>query len=168
MCHIVCLGNKACQAILTVMRAFNLDRQRGSANMEWKINKGGPSMNDAKIISTQFEKWNQALLTGSPDNVVSCYAEDAILLPTVSAKVRHNHAEIRDYFVHFLAKEPVGRIDEENIRIFDDVAINSGLYTFEVTDNGQRVDVAARFTFVYRKNAGEWQIIEHHSSVLPD
>ena len=124
-------------------------------------------MNNSSEISYQFEKWNKALLTKDPDRVVACYAEDAILLPTVSAKVRHNHDEIRDYFVHFLAKNPAGRIDEQNIRIFNDIAINSGLYTFAVTENDQRKDVAARFTFVYRKNAQGWQIIEHHSSVLP-
>lgn len=124
-------------------------------------------MNKSSEISDQFEKWNTALLTGNPDKVVACYAEDAILLPTVSAKVRHDHEEIRDYFVHFLAKKPDGRIDEQNIRMFNDIAINSGLYTFAVTENDQRKDVAARFTFVYRKNAQGWQIIEHHSSVLP-
>ena len=124
-------------------------------------------MYDPSEISEQFDKWNKALLTEDPDQVVACYAEDAILLPTVSAQVRHNHEEIRDYFVHFLAKKPEGRIDEQNIRIFNDIAINSGLYTFAVTDNGQRSNVAARFTFVYRKNSQGWQIIEHHSSVLP-
>ena len=124
-------------------------------------------MNNSSEIADQFEKWNKALLTKDPDKVVACYAEDAILLPTVSAKVRHDHDEIRDYFVHFLAKNPAGRIDEQNIRIFNDIAINSGLYTFAVTENDQRKDVAARFTFVYRKNAQGWQIIEHHSSVLP-
>ena len=124
-------------------------------------------MHNPSEISDQFEKWNNALLTEDPDKVVACYAEDAILLPTVSAKVRHNHDEIRDYFVHFLAKKPEGRIDEQNIRIFVDIAINSGRYTFAVTEDGQRADVAARFTFVYRKDADGWQIIEHHSSILP-
>ena len=118
-------------------------------------------------ILDQFEMWNQALQTGDPDKVVACYAGDAILLPTVSAQVRHNHDEIRDYFVHFLAKKPYGRITEQNIRIFDNIAINSGLYTFTLTENGAQTDVAARFTFVYRKDADGWSIIEHHSSILP-
>jgi len=124
-------------------------------------------MNQSSLIASLFDHWNAALQTANPDKVVACYAPDAILLPTVSAQVRHNHAEIRDYFVHFCAKSPQGRIDEANIRVFDDIAINSGRYTFELTDNGQRVDVAARFTFVYRKIEAEWLIIEHHSSVLP-
>ena len=118
-------------------------------------------------ISNQFVIWNKALQTGDPNDVVACYAEDAILLPTVSAKVRHNHNEIRDYFVHFLAKQPHGTITEQNIRIYGDIAINSGLYTFSLTQDGVQADVAARFTFVYRKQADGWLIIEHHSSILP-
>ena len=119
-------------------------------------------------ISDQFVIWNNALQTRDPDNVVACYAADAILLPTVSAKVRHNHDEIRDYFVHFLSKKPNGRITEQNIRIYDNIAINSGLYTFSLMEDEGPTDVAARFTFVYRKNEDGWLIIEHHSSILPE
>ena len=118
-------------------------------------------------ILDQFVMWNDALQTGDPDTVVACYAEDAILLPTVSAKVRHNHDEIRDYFVHFLSKKPHGRITEQNIRIYDNIAINSGLYIFSLTEEDVHTDVAARFTFVYRKYEDGWLIIEHHSSILP-
>ena len=118
-------------------------------------------------IADQLERWNHALLTEDPDRVLACYAEDAILLPTLSAKLRHDPDEIRDYFVHFLSQKPESRIHEQNIRIFKDIAINSGRYTFAVTQDGRRTDVAARFTFVYRKEAHGWRIIEHHSSVLP-
>ena len=124
-------------------------------------------MSSKNEISDQFVMWNNALQTGDPDKVVACYAPNAILLPTVSAKVRHNHEEIRDYFVHFLAKKPIGRITEDNIRLYDDIAINSGLYTFSLAENGSRADVAARFTFVYQKSEDGWLIIEHHSSILP-
>ena len=124
-------------------------------------------MSTKKEIQDQFVMWNQALQTENPDKVVACYAEDAILLPTVSAKVRHNHDEIRDYFVHFLSKKPRGRIIEENIRIYDTIAINSGLYNFYLTQNGDEADVAGRFTFVYQKSEDGWLIIEHHSSILP-
>ncbi|MBW2604013.1 MAG: SgcJ/EcaC family oxidoreductase [Deltaproteobacteria bacterium] len=124
-------------------------------------------MSTKNEISDQFAMWNDALQTGAPDNVVACYASGAILLPTMSAKVSHNHAEIRDYFVRFLSKKPLGRITEHNIRIYDNIAVNSGLYTFSLMEDGGRTDVAARFTFVYRKYEDEWLIIEHHSSILP-
>ncbi len=122
-----------------------------------------------KEILAAFEKWNDTLQTGDAQKVAALYDEkDGILLPTVSPKVRHNREEIADYFEHFLAKHPVGRIDESNIRIYGDIAINSGLYTFELDDGeGGRVDVPARFTFVYKKDGDDWMILEHHSSVLP-
>ena len=121
-------------------------------------------MNKEEILD-QFDQWNRALQTGIPEKVVSLYEHDAILLPTLSNKVRHNHDEIKDYFVHFLAKDPVGKIDESNVRIFDDIAINSGIYTFSFKDGSS---AQARFTFVYCINDEGWKIIEHHSSLLPE
>ena len=116
-------------------------------------------------ISSLFDEWNDALQTGNPKNVAALYEANAILLPTVSNKVRHNHEEIEDYFVHFLAKGPQGKIDETNVRVFSDIAINSGIYTFSFKDQSS---VQARFTFVYRWNGQRWTIVEHHSSVLPE
>jgi uncharacterized protein (TIGR02246 family) len=116
-------------------------------------------------IAALFDKWNNALQTGDPKNVVALYETNGILLPTVSNKVRHNHEEIEDYFVHFLAKGPSGKIDEANIRIYGQVAINSGVYTFTFNDGAV---VSARYTFVYRWNGQDWKIIEHHSSAMPE
>lgn len=126
---------------------------------------GALSAVDSKEILGLFDRWNDALQTGDPNQVAREYAPDAILLPTVSNRVRHTSDEIKDYFVHFLAKKPKGKIDEANIRQFGDVAINSGLYTFSFAG---AEDVSARYTFVYRKVEGEWKIAEHHSSVLPE
>jgi hypothetical protein len=77
-----------------------------------------------------FEQWDQSLQTGKPSEVAKNYADDAILIPTVSNRVRHTHAEIEDYFKHFLTLKPNGRIEEQNIHIYCDVAVNSGTYTF--------------------------------------
>lgn len=121
---------------------------------------------NASDITSLFENWNQALQTGDPKQVAALYETDAILLPTVSNKVRHNHEEIEDYFVHFLAKGPAGKIDESNVRIFSDsLAMNSGVYTFTFKDGAS---VQARFTYVYRWNGEKWLIVEHHSSAMPE
>ena len=116
-------------------------------------------------VSSLFEVWNNALQTGDPKKVAELYEPNAILLPTVSNKVRHNHEEIVDYFVHFLAKSPEGKVDESNVRTFGDIAINSGVYTFTFK-NGSSVQ--ARFSYVYRWNGQDWRIIEHHSSAMPE
>jgi len=121
-------------------------------------------MSNNEIIE-QFDNWNQALQTGDPKKVAALYETNAILLPTLSNKVRHNHPEIEDYFVNFLAKGPVGKIDEGNVRTFGQLAINSGLYTFTFKDGSA---VSARFSFAYRWNGEQWLIVEHHSSQLPE
>ncbi|WOJ97224.1 SgcJ/EcaC family oxidoreductase [Congregibacter brevis] len=122
-------------------------------------------MNEENVLKF-FQSWNDALATGNPDTVTALYAEDAILLPTVSNQVRHNHEEIRDYFVNFLAKKPAGVIDEANVRFLaDGLAINSGVYTFTFGDGAQ---VTARFTYLYREIDGAWKIVEHHSSAMPE
>ncbi|MEM7144901.1 MAG: SgcJ/EcaC family oxidoreductase [Verrucomicrobiota bacterium] len=116
-------------------------------------------------ISALFKEWNNALQSGDPGQVTALYETNAVLLPTVSNKVRHDHDEIEDYFIHFLAKGPSGEINESNIRTFGDIAINSGVYTFTFEDGGV---VQARFTFVYRWNGQRWLIVEHHSSSMPE
>ena len=118
-----------------------------------------------KQITALFDEWNNAIQTGDPKKVAALYETNSILLPTVSNKVRHNHEEIEDYFVHFLDKGPVGKIDEANVRTFGQIAINSGVYTFSFKDGAA---VQARFSFVYRWNGERWMIVEHHSSKMPE
>src|SRR4051794_9390270 len=76
------------------------------------------------------------------------------------------HADrARDYFVHFLENKPQGAIDQRVIRLGCNDAIDSGLYTFTMGD-GKRV--RARYTFVYNYQDGQWLIVSHHSSAMPE
>jgi hypothetical protein len=58
-------------------------------------------------------------------------------------------------------------LNEEHIRVYGDIAINDGSYTFSETRDGKEVIRPARFTFVYRNHNGHWMIIDHHSSAKP-
>jgi len=122
-------------------------------------------------ISGLFDKWNEALQTCDPDVVTKLYHNDATLLPTLSNKVRTNHAEIKEYFKGFLAKKPVGRIVERVIlSTSPDRAVDVGLYVFSLEggDNG-KLEAPARYTFAYEKSpSGEWKIKYHHSSHQPE
>ena len=121
-------------------------------------------MNKNEVMAL-FDEWNDALKTGDPETVANLYAEGAILLPTMSNEVRHDHEEIKDYFVHFMAKNPVGKILEGNVRDFGELVINSGIYEFTFQDGSA---VKARFTFAYKLVNDCWMIIEHHSSQMPE
>ncbi|MFO8032205.1 MAG: SgcJ/EcaC family oxidoreductase [Desulfohalobiaceae bacterium] len=116
-------------------------------------------------ISHLLQQWFEALETRDPRRVGLLYESNSILLPTVSNQVRHNRQEIQDYFAHFLAQEPKGTVQEENIRTYGLLAINSGVYSFTFQDGSE---VQARFSFVYRWNGQKWMIVEHHSSRMPE
>ncbi|MCH8551091.1 MAG: SgcJ/EcaC family oxidoreductase [Natronospirillum sp.] len=117
-------------------------------------------------IRALFDDWNRALATLDPDNVVALYAPDAVLLPTVSNRVRTDHEGIRDYFSEFLGLQPQGTVQESHVRLHGDIALHSGVYLFHMGATG--ADVRARFTFAYRHDGTRWQIIEHHSSTMPE
>lgn len=119
-----------------------------------------------------FDKWNGALASGDPEKVADLYADDGVLLPTVSNSVRSTRDGLLDYFTNFLKLEPQGVIDEYGIRqeAADDdgeacVISNSGIYTFTFGADGRTVQ--ARYTYVYKKVGDEWKILSHHSSQLP-
>jgi uncharacterized protein (TIGR02246 family) len=119
-----------------------------------------------KKIAALFDRWNDSLQTGDPHKVVANYAEDSILLPTVSNQPRLTPEEKEDYFEHFLADEPSGKIDFRRIYLGCNVAVDAGLYTFTFARTG--AVVPARFTYTYRWDGSQWLITSHHSSALPE
>lgn len=128
-----------------------------------------PSNASEREIAGLFEHWNAALKTGNAKGVTSLYATNAVLQPTVSNEVRATPAQITDYFDHFLVLKPVGRINYREIRrLGSDAAMDSGVYTFTLTAaDGKVSEVQARYTFLYTRVDGQWKILNHHSSAMP-
>jgi uncharacterized protein (TIGR02246 family) len=121
-------------------------------------------------IAGLFDRWNSALQTGNVKSVVDLYAPGAVLQPTVSNQVRTTPEQITDYFDHFLMLKPVGQINYREIRqLGSNVAMDSGVYTFTLTESDGKVrQVQARYTFVYEQVGGQWKILNHHSSAMPE
>ena len=117
-------------------------------------------------IAALFDRWNDSLKSGDPHKVVANYADDAILLATVSNQPKLTPAEREEYFETFLLNEPSGKIDLRRIYLGCNVAVDAGLYTFTFGRTGQVVP--ARYTFTYRWDGERWLITSHHSSVLPE
>jgi uncharacterized protein (TIGR02246 family) len=122
-----------------------------------------------KNVLRSLEDWITSVATLNPDEVVKHYSKDGVLWGTVSKIVRPGHELIHDYFVDFLKKKPVDCIVKKpQIRIYGDIAINSGYYTFVFDNNGNKVKAEARYSFVYQLQDDKWMILDHHSSFMPD
>ncbi len=113
--------------------------------------------------------WKQALESGDPDRVLALYRKDAVLWGTLSSTRRDNPGRIREYFVDFASRENISVIfTNENIREYGDFAVNSGYYTFYWIEEGKKLTVPARYSFAYLKEGGQWFILDHHSSLVPE
>ncbi len=117
------------------------------------------------ITSELLQKWTGAVKSGNAKQVTNLYHDDGILLGTFSNIQRVGHALILEYFENLLKSPVEVEIVSEHPFMSLEYASNSGLYNF-VTE-GKTIN--ARFSFVYMKlNNGEWKIITHHSSVMPE
>ncbi|QKZ05593.1 SgcJ/EcaC family oxidoreductase [Pseudomonas eucalypticola] len=117
-------------------------------------------------VASLFDRWNAALLTGEPAQVAATYGADAVLLPTLSNRVRMTHDERLDYFQHFLANKPSGRIVSRTSQAACDSALDAGIYEFTFATTGETVQ--ARYSFNYRWDGQQWLIASHHSSLMPE
>ena len=124
---------------------------------------------DKKAIAALFDDWNFALSSMDPDQVTQRYWSNAVLLPTMSNTPRTTPAMIADYFEHFLAKRPRGRIDTRTVQTGCNMAMDMGTYSFSLMDDrGVTSEVAGRYTFIYQYRDGAWKILHHHSSAMPE
>jgi hypothetical protein len=111
-----------------------------------------------------LQKWVTAIKNGDPKQVTDLYHVDGILLGTFSNKERVGHELILEYFENLLKSPVEVEIVSEHFSSRDGFYVNSGLYNF-VT--GGKI-INARFSFVYRNDAGVVKIVSHHSSVMPE
>jgi uncharacterized protein (TIGR02246 family) len=131
---------------------------------------GGNDVKDQVAAATQA--WIDAMGSHDPARVVALYDREAVFWGTTSPTIRDNPSTVRDYFnvLNTVPPDYKGVLGEQRIRIYGDIAINTGTYTFigPARDAaGKPVSRAARFSFVYRNRDGRWLIVDHHSSAVP-
>jgi uncharacterized protein (TIGR02246 family) len=125
---------------------------------------------DVEDVATVARLWTDTIGRGDPDAMVQLYDEDAVLHGTRSPVIRRGHAAIREYFAE-AAKNPglsMKLVEPMLIRVYGDIAINTGNYSVTLTGNGRPVTIPLRYSFVYKKTDGQWKIVDHHSSTVPE
>ena len=119
-------------------------------------------------ITVAMEAWAQAFSAESPENILSLYAEDAVLWGTLSPLRWDTPAAIRDYFAEvFTLIERKVTFTDPLIRIYGAIAVNTGHYTFSWIREGKAETIPARYSITYVKCHQRWLIVDQHSSVVP-
>ena len=127
---------------------------------------------DKEDVAAAMDMWRDYLAKGTtedPGEILSLYAEDGVLWGTISSKRRDDPAAIRDYFVNAYKALPNLAVTFEDpyIRVYGDTAVNTGYYTFSYEKDGAMQSLPARYSFALVKRDGDWQIVDHHSSAMP-
>jgi len=120
-------------------------------------------------VAAATQAWIDGMNSHDAERVVALYDPEAVLWGTRSPTLRDNPATVRDYFNILRTVDPSYKavIGEQRIRVYGDMAINSGTYTFSEVRDGKPTSRPARFSFVYRHRDGRWLIVDHHSSAVP-
>lgn len=126
----------------------------------------GTAGNDQVAAATAA--WRAAYDSRDPVRITAMYDSDAVFWGTTAKTVAANPTAVAEYFKD-APKSPNARVTfgEQHIRVYGDVAVNTGYYTFSNVRDGQPVSLPARFTMVFRNRDGKWLIVAHHSSRVP-
>ena len=120
-------------------------------------------------IAALTQEWAAGMSAHDIDRVVALYDSDAVLWGTRSPTIRATPDKVREYFgvLKTVPADYKAVIGDQRIRVYGDIAIDSGSYTFSETRDGKLLLRPARFSMVYRYHDGRWHIVDHHSSAIP-
>ena len=128
-----------------------------------------PEATRGEIVAAT-QAWIDAMSSHDAKRVLALYDPEAVLWGTRSPTLRDNPATVGEYFNILRTVPPSYKavLGEQRIRIYGDIAINTGTYTFSEVRDGKEILRPARFSFVYRNRDGRWLIVDHHSSAVPE
>lgn len=139
----------------------------GATAANARTTKTCPAVTQAQVEG-QFQRFMDAWASGNPRAVTALFAPDATLLATVSNAERTGPEKINDYFVSFLQGKPTATLDTSTVTIDCNTATRTGNWTVALNNaNGERANVTARYSFVYKWDGRDWKIQHLHSSVRP-
>jgi hypothetical protein len=128
------------------------------------------SSESAKVeLASAGKAWADALNQCEPARIAALYDREAVVWATTTGTIISTPEGVRQYFDRVCASPapPKVAFGEQLVRVYGDTGINSGDYTFNVQRDGKTIAIPARYNMVYRNTAGQWLIVDHHSSPRP-
>ena len=129
-----------------------------------------PSLETTRVeVERATLAWVSAVDECDVAKITALYDPEAVLWATTSSVIFSSPAGIQRYFEQTCSANMQLKVTlgPQLVRVFGDTAINSGSYTVAFVAQGRPGSIPARYTFVYRKVAGKWLIVDHHSSTVP-
>ncbi len=122
-----------------------------------------------RAVRAATAEWIETFNSRDAARIAALYAPEAVFLGTISPTIRTTPEQILEYFVASATRRPTLRmtLGEQHVRVYGDVAFNSGFYTSRFVQDGREIVNPMRFSFAYRRSGDRWMIVNHHSSRIP-
>ena len=125
------------------------------------------SKNDEQTIRELEQKLSQLLTRLDKAALLNMMADEFISTDSAS-NVRNKQQELDSFQVPANVTFKSFDIEDENVRVFEGVtAIVTGLDILRFKYQGKDLEIPFRFTRVYMKRKGVWQIIAQHVTDVP-
>lgn len=120
-------------------------------------------------VASATKAWENAANICDASAIAALYADGAVLWGTTRTSLITTPQGIHDYFANSCKALPGIKVQfgDQAIRVYGDMAVNSGTYTWSFTKDGASRSLPARYSFTYVRQKGRWMIVDHHSSTLP-
>jgi ketosteroid isomerase-like protein len=128
-----------------------------SVAAQGKADPGG-----AKILALEA-KWNDAYKVGDVSTMESLLSEDIII--TVEDGSTFSKSGYLAHTADSALKVQISDLSDLKVRMHGAVAVVTGAYHEKGTSKGKAYESRDRFTDVWMKNAGGWQVIASHYSI---
>jgi hypothetical protein len=114
------------------------------------------------------DAWRAAFDSRDPARITATYGNGSVFWGTTMKSIATSPQAIAEYFKD-AASRPDTRVvfTEQHVRVYGDVAFNSGAYTFRDRRDGQEIITPARYSMVFHREGGNWVLVHHHSSRAP-
>lgn len=116
----------------------------------------------ANELSRLEKVWNEAHVRGDADALDRLWADDlTVAVPKMPVMTKQSVMGIaRSGLIKFQRYDT----SDIRIRVYGDAAVVTGLLERTRNLNGRNIDDKWRFTKVYIKQAGKWQVVAWHAS----
>ena len=126
--------------------------------------------NEVRAASAQFYAALNSMLNGDagPLGDIWSHSKDVTTMhPIGGREVGWDEVEGPWAQVGSLSSGGQVELDDQLLRVSDDIAYELGTERGQATMAGEQVSIEQRVTNVYRREGGSWKIVHHHTDLSP-
>ena len=125
---------------------------------------------EVRAASERFYAALNRMANGDDGSIASAWSQGEAVTTMHPVQGRQvGWSQVRDSFHQFSLVASAGqiRLEEQAIKVAGDFAYELGCERGSLKLGGHPVQVDSRVTNIYRREAGDWKLVHHHSDLAP-